>query len=53
MSMILHSLVRQNSEENCGISCLATVAKHEGRTWALSRVREAFGTGQGVHPCKG
>ncbi|MDJ0592553.1 MAG: peptidase domain-containing ABC transporter [Pleurocapsa sp. MO_226.B13] len=40
-----YSLVRQHSEEDCGAACLATVAKHYGRTFALSRVREAVGTG--------
>ncbi len=40
-----YSLVRQHSEEDCGAACLATVAKHYGRTFAISRVREAVGTG--------
>lgn len=40
-----YSLVRQHSEEDCGAACLATVAKYYGRTFALSRVREAVGTG--------
>ncbi len=40
-----YSLVRQHSEEDCGAACLATVAKHYGRTFALSPVREPFGTG--------
>ncbi len=38
-------LVRQHSEEDCGAACLATIAKHYGRTFALSHVREAVGTG--------
>jgi ABC-type bacteriocin/lantibiotic exporter with double-glycine peptidase domain len=37
--------VLQHSEEDCGAACLATVAKHYGRTFALNRVREAVGTG--------
>lgn len=37
--------VLQHSEEDCGAACLATVAKHHGRTFAISRVREAVGTG--------
>ncbi len=37
--------VLQHSEEDCGAACLATVAKHYGRTFAISRVREAVGTG--------
>ncbi|MEH2256165.1 MAG: cysteine peptidase family C39 domain-containing protein [Nostoc sp.] len=28
----------QHSEEDCGAACLATVAKHYGRTFAVSRV---------------
>lgn len=38
-------VVRQHSEEDCGAACLATVAKYYGRTFSLSRVREAVGTG--------
>lgn len=38
--------VLQHSEEDCGAACLATIAKHYGRSLALSRVREAVGTGQ-------
>jgi ABC-type bacteriocin/lantibiotic exporter with double-glycine peptidase domain len=40
-----YSLVRQHSEEDCGAACLATVAKHYGRIFSLSHVREAVGTG--------
>ncbi len=40
-----YSLVRQHSEEDCGAACLATIAKNYGRTFTLSRVREAVGTG--------
>ncbi|MBN3943586.1 peptidase domain-containing ABC transporter [Nostoc sp. NMS9] len=37
--------VLQHSEEDCGAACLATVAKHYGRTFAISRMREVVGTG--------
>ena len=40
-----YQTVLQHSEEDCGAACLATVAKHHGRTFAISRVREAVGTG--------
>jgi ABC-type bacteriocin/lantibiotic exporter with double-glycine peptidase domain len=40
-----YSLVRQHSEEDCGAACLATIVKHYGRNFAVSRVREAVGTG--------
>ena len=40
-----YPIVRQHSEEDCGAACLATVAKHYGRTLALNRTREAVGTG--------
>lgn len=38
--------IKQHSEEDCGAACLASIAKHYGRTFAISRVREAVGTGQ-------
>jgi ATP-binding cassette, subfamily C, bacterial len=38
--------VLQHSEEDCGAACLATVAKHYGRNFTLTRTREAVGTGQ-------
>lgn len=40
-----YASVLQHSEEDCGAACLATVAKHYGRTFAISRIREAVGTG--------
>jgi ABC-type bacteriocin/lantibiotic exporter with double-glycine peptidase domain len=40
-----YQIVLQHSEEDCGAACLATVAKHYGRTFALNRIREAVGTG--------
>lgn len=39
-------LVLQHSEEDCGAACLASIAKHHGRTFTLTRIREAVGTGQ-------
>lgn len=38
-------IVQQQSEEDCGAASIATIAKYYGRTFALSRVREAVGTG--------
>lgn len=38
--------VLQQGEEDCGAACLATVAKHYGRTFTLNHVREVVGTGQ-------
>jgi ABC-type bacteriocin/lantibiotic exporter with double-glycine peptidase domain len=40
-----YSCILQHSEEDCGAACLATVAKHYGRNFAMSRIREAVGTG--------
>ncbi|MBW4676058.1 MAG: peptidase domain-containing ABC transporter [Desmonostoc geniculatum HA4340-LM1] len=40
-----YQVVLQHSEEDCGAACLAAVAKHYGRTFALHRIREAVGTG--------
>jgi ABC-type bacteriocin/lantibiotic exporter with double-glycine peptidase domain len=40
-----YSCILQHSEEDCGAACLATVAKHYGRTFTLTRMREAVGTG--------
>jgi ABC-type bacteriocin/lantibiotic exporter with double-glycine peptidase domain len=37
--------ILQHSQEDCGAACLATVAKHYGRTFTLTRIREAVGTG--------
>jgi ABC-type bacteriocin/lantibiotic exporter with double-glycine peptidase domain len=42
--MKYHS-VQQHSEEDCGAACLATISKYYGRTFAISRLREAVGTG--------
>jgi ABC-type bacteriocin/lantibiotic exporter with double-glycine peptidase domain len=40
-----YPIVLQHNEEDCAAACLATVAKHYGRTFAISRVRTAVGTG--------
>ncbi|MUG93309.1 ATP-binding cassette domain-containing protein [Scytonema sp. UIC 10036] len=40
-----YQVVLQHSEEDCGAACIATIAKYYGRTFAISRVREAVGTG--------
>jgi len=42
----MYQLVQQHSEEDCGAACLATIAKHHGRTFTINRIREAVGTGQ-------
>ena len=41
-----YQVVRQHSDEDCGAACLAAIAKHYERTFALNRIREAVGTGQ-------
>lgn len=41
-----YPLVIQHSEEDCGAACLASVAKYYGRTFTLTRLRDAIGTGQ-------
>ncbi|MDZ8189850.1 MAG: peptidase domain-containing ABC transporter [Nostoc sp. ChiSLP02] len=40
-----YQIVLQHNEEDCGAACIATIAKHYGRTFTLNRVREASGTG--------
>jgi ATP-binding cassette, subfamily C, bacterial len=42
----MYKLVQQHSEEDCGAACLATIAKHHGRTFTINRIREAVSTGQ-------
>ncbi|MBE9199442.1 MULTISPECIES: peptidase domain-containing ABC transporter [unclassified Nodularia (in: cyanobacteria)] len=39
-------LIQQQSEEDCGAASLASVAKHYGKTFSISRCREAVGTRQ-------
>jgi ATP-binding cassette, subfamily C, bacterial len=41
-----YQIVLQHSEEDCGAACIATITKHYGRTFAITHVREAVGTGQ-------
>ena len=41
-----YPFIRQYSEEDCGAACIAMIAKHYGRRFALSRIRERVGTGQ-------
>lgn len=41
-----YSLVLQHSQEDCGAACLASIAQHHHKTFTLSRIREAIGTGQ-------
>jgi len=43
---VKYQCILQHSEEDCGAACLASVAKHYGRTLSLNRVRQAIGTGQ-------
>jgi ATP-binding cassette subfamily C protein len=38
--------VEQQSEEDCGAACFATISRHYGRTFSLNRIREMVGTGQ-------
>ncbi|WP_341530777.1 peptidase domain-containing ABC transporter [Nostoc sp. UHCC 0302] len=38
--------VEQHSEEDCGAACLASISRYYGRTFTLSHIREAVGTGQ-------
>ncbi|MEH2414608.1 peptidase domain-containing ABC transporter [Nostoc sp.] len=40
-----YQVVLQHNEEDCGAACIATIAKHYGRTFTLNRVREAVSTG--------
>jgi len=39
-----YSVVLQHTEEDCGAACLATVAKHFGHDFGLSKSRAAVGT---------
>ncbi|BAY45792.1 ABC transporter ATP-binding protein [Scytonema sp. HK-05] len=41
-----HTCVLQYSEEDCGAACLASIARHHGRTFTLNHIREVVGTGQ-------
>ena len=41
-----YQCVLQNSEEDCGAACLASVCKYYGHIVSINRTREAVGTGQ-------
>ena len=41
-----YQLVKQHSEEDCGAASLASISKHYGKTFTISRCREFVGTGQ-------
>ncbi|WP_026102481.1 peptidase domain-containing ABC transporter [Pleurocapsa sp. PCC 7319] len=41
-----YKCVLQHNEEDCGAACLATIAKHYGRNFSLSHMRQVVGTGQ-------
>ncbi|QHG20498.1 peptidase domain-containing ABC transporter [Nostoc sp. ATCC 53789] len=41
-----YQFIKQHSEEDCGAASLATIAKHYGKTFSISRCREAVGTRQ-------
>lgn len=41
-----YQVVLQQSEEDCGAACLATIAKFYGQNLTISRLREFVGTGQ-------
>ncbi|MBW4631144.1 MAG: peptidase domain-containing ABC transporter [Iphinoe sp. HA4291-MV1] len=41
-----YACILQYSEEDCGAACLASIAKHHGRTLTLNHIREVVGTGQ-------
>ena len=41
-----YSFVKQSREEDCGIACIAMIARHYGQKITPSRVRELVGTGQ-------
>jgi len=43
---VKYQSVQQHGEEDCGAACLATVAKHYKKAFALSRLRETVGTGK-------
>jgi ATP-binding cassette, subfamily C, bacterial len=38
--------VLQLGESDCGAACFASIAKHYGRTFAISHIRDLVGTGQ-------
>ncbi|GAB4471982.1 MAG: peptidase domain-containing ABC transporter [Elainellaceae cyanobacterium] len=40
-----YQFILQHSEEDCGAACISAIAKHYGRTFSISRIREFVGTG--------
>jgi ATP-binding cassette subfamily C protein len=46
VNQVKYQCILQHTEEDCGAACLASVAKHYGRSISLNQVREAVGTGQ-------
>lgn len=41
-----YPIIIQQSEEDCGAACLASIAKYHGRTLTINRIREIIGTNQ-------
>ncbi|MDJ0555361.1 MAG: peptidase domain-containing ABC transporter [Microcoleaceae cyanobacterium MO_207.B10] len=41
-----YPVILQQSEEDCGAACLATIAKYHGRNLTINRLRETIGTNQ-------
>ena len=44
--LMKYQVVLQQSEEDCGAACLASIAKFYGQNFTISRLRELVGTGQ-------
>jgi ATP-binding cassette subfamily C protein len=40
----MFQIVLQHNEEDCGAACIASIAKHYGKTFTINRIREAVGT---------
>ncbi|MGB3508617.1 MAG: peptidase domain-containing ABC transporter [Microcoleaceae cyanobacterium] len=41
-----YPVILQQSEEDCGAACLASIAKYHGRNLTINRLRESIGTNQ-------
>ena len=41
-----YHFIQQQSEEDCGAACLASIARHHGLKMSLRRIRELVGTGK-------
>lgn len=41
-----YPVINQASEEDCGVACLAAIAKYYGKNFSLNRIRELVGTGK-------